>query len=166
MHSPAAARTKVKEPRLIPLSPLAVGVIAALPVIGAFVFSSRGDKPFGHFTRVRAQLDALITRQRAETRSAAAAWGAPGRHRRTAALAFARSAENDATGLQRLGVRLEVIEAVLGHVSGSRSGIVAVYQRHKFEAEAREALVAWGAHVQRLLDGDTAGAEVVPLRRA
>ena len=27
-------------------------------------------------------------------------------------------------------------------------------------------LSAWGAHVQRLIDGDTAGAEVVPLRRA
>ena len=29
-----------------------------------------------------------------------------------------------ATGLQRLGVRLEVTEAVLNHVSGSRAGIV------------------------------------------
>ena len=58
-----------------------------------------------------------------------------------------------ATGLQRLGVRLEVIEAVLGHVSGSRAGIVGVYQRHRFEAEAREALAAWAAHLQRLLDG-------------
>ena len=32
--------------------------------------------------------------------------------------------------------------------------------------EAREALVAWGAHVQRLINGETFGAEVVPLRRA
>jgi hypothetical protein len=29
-----------------------------------------------------------------------------------------------ATGLQRLGVRLEVTEAVLNHVGGSRAGIV------------------------------------------
>jgi integrase len=71
-----------------------------------------------------------------------------------------------ATGLQRLGVRLEAIEAVLGHVSGSRAGIVGVYQRHRFEAEAREALALWGAHLQRLLDGASATAEVVPLRRA
>jgi hypothetical protein len=35
-------------------------------------------------------------------------------------------------------VRLEVIEAVLGHVSGSRAGIVGLYQRHRFEAEALE----------------------------
>ena len=70
-----------------------------------------------------------------------------------------------ATGMQRLGVRLEAIEAVLGHVSGSRAGIVGIYQRHKFEDEARKALTAWGAHLQQLLDG-AAGAEVVPLRRA
>jgi hypothetical protein len=47
-----------------------------------------------------------------------------------------------ATGLQRLGVRLEVIEAVLGHVSGSRAGIVGVYQCHRFDGEAHEALVS------------------------
>ena len=32
--------------------------------------------------------------------------------------------------------------------------------------KAREALAAWAAHLQRLLDEDTASAEVVPLRRA
>ena len=62
-------------------------------------------------------------------------------------------------------MRLETIEAVLGHVGGSRAGIVRVYQRHQFAAEAREALAVWGAHLQRLLDGADS-AEVVPLRRA
>jgi hypothetical protein len=66
--------------------------------------------------------------------------------------------------LQRLGVRLETIEAVLGHVGGSRSGIVAVYQRHKFEEEAAEALDMWADHVMRLLDPTPA--KVVPMRRA
>ncbi len=59
-----------------------------------------------------------------------------------------------ATGLQRLGVRLEVIEAVLGHVAGSRAGIVGVYQRHRFEAETREALSLWAEHVAGLMRGD------------
>ncbi len=52
-----------------------------------------------------------------------------------------------ATGLQRLGVRLEVTEAVLNHVSGSRAGIVGVYQRHGWAAEKRAALDLWAAHV-------------------
>jgi hypothetical protein len=49
--------------------------------------------------------------------------------------------------LQRLGVRLEVTEAVLNHISGSRGGIAGVYQRHDWAAEKRAALDAWAAHV-------------------
>src|SRR6516162_9478843 len=40
-----------------------------------------------------------------------------------------------ATGLQRLGVRLEVTEAVLNHLSGSRAGVVGIYQRHDWAEE-------------------------------
>jgi integrase len=45
-----------------------------------------------------------------------------------------------ATNLQRLGVRLEVTEALLNHVSGTRSGIVGVYQKHLWADEKREAI--------------------------
>ena len=55
-----------------------------------------------------------------------------------------------ATGLQRLGVRLEVTEAVLNHLSGARSGIVGVYQRHHYFDEKRKALAAWAKEVDRL----------------
>jgi integrase len=58
-----------------------------------------------------------------------------------------------ATGLQRLGVRLEVTEQVLNHVSGSRAGIVGIYQRHDFASEKRAALEDWGAHVMRIAEG-------------
>jgi hypothetical protein len=34
-----------------------------------------------------------------------------------------------ATGLQRLGVRLQVTEALLNHLRGSRAGVVGIYQR-------------------------------------
>lgn len=52
-----------------------------------------------------------------------------------------------ATGLQRLGTRLEVTEAILNHVSGSRAGIVGVYQRHDWLDEKRAALTAWAANI-------------------
>ena len=45
-----------------------------------------------------------------------------------------------ATNLQRLGVRLEVIEALLNHRTGTRSGVVGIYQRHRYETEMREAV--------------------------
>jgi integrase len=57
-----------------------------------------------------------------------------------------------ATGLQRAGVRLEVTEAVLNHVSGSRSGIVGVYQRHAWTAEKRAALDGWAEHILRIAE--------------
>lgn len=55
-----------------------------------------------------------------------------------------------ATGLQRLGIRLEVTEAVLNHLSGARSGIVGVYQRHHYFDEKRSALVDWAKEVHCL----------------
>jgi integrase len=56
-----------------------------------------------------------------------------------------------ATGLQRLGVRFEVTEAILNHVSGSRSGVAGIYQRHDWASEKRAALQAWSDHIERLL---------------
>ncbi len=69
-----------------------------------------------------------------------------------------------ATGLQALGVRLEVTEAVLNHVSGSRAGIVGIYQRHDYAAEKRAALDAWGAHVLKVAAGRASPANVVQFR--
>ena len=68
-----------------------------------------------------------------------------------------------ATGLQRLGVRLEVTEALLNHVSGSRAGVVGVYQRHDWATEKRAALDAWASHIERLVAGGDAGGNVVRL---
>jgi integrase len=71
-----------------------------------------------------------------------------------------------ATGLQRLGVRLEVTEAVLNHVAGSRGGIIGVYQRHTWSDEKRAALTAWGAHVAAIVEGRESDGNVTPLRRS
>ncbi len=60
-----------------------------------------------------------------------------------------------ATGLQKLGIRLEVTEAVLNHVSGSRAGIVGVYQRHDYADEKNEALCKWSSYVSRIIDEGT-----------
>ena len=70
-----------------------------------------------------------------------------------------------ATGLQRLGVRLEVTEAVLNHVSGSSAGIAGVYQRHDWAAEKRAALDAWATHVRSIVEASTDGTNVVKMPR-
>ncbi|MCW2387109.1 integrase [Sphingobium sp. B11D3B] len=57
-----------------------------------------------------------------------------------------------ATGLQRLGVRFEVTEAVLNHVGGSRAGVAGIYQRYNWKTEKKEALRDWGNYVAALLE--------------
>ena len=52
--------------------------------------------------------------------------------------------------MARLGVRLEVTEKLLNHVSGSIGGIVGVYQRHEYMEEMCEALSryeTWLSHI-------------------
>jgi integrase len=58
-----------------------------------------------------------------------------------------------ATGLQRLGTRFEVTEALLNHVSGAKSGVAGVYQRHDWKTEKRAALLAWARELDRIVTG-------------
>lgn len=53
--------------------------------------------------------------------------------------------------MQRLGVRFEVTEALLNHVSGSKSGVAGIYQRHDWANEKRIAIAAWSDKVSELL---------------
>ncbi len=62
-------------------------------------------------------------------------------------------------------MRLEVTEAVLNHISGSRGGVAGVYQRHDWAAEKRTALDAWAGHVVSIVKGRIASDKVVTLAR-
>jgi hypothetical protein len=62
---------------------------------------------------------------------------------------------------------LEVTEAVLNHVGGSRAGIVGVYQRHEYGLEKRAALDAWARRLNEIVAGAGDGqTNVVELRAA
>ena len=144
-HLPAE-RVKNGRAHNVPLVPAAVDLLKAKKRSGVLVFeNTRKTAPSG-FGKVAAR---LIKATKAAGH--AEPWTL---HdiRRTVA-----------TGLQRLGVRLEVTEAVLNHVSGSRAGIVGVYQRHGWETEKRAALEAWTAHVLRLADNSAEPTKVADL---
>jgi len=53
------------------------------------------------------------------------------------------------SGMARLGVPPHVADKILNHQAGTISGVAAVYQRHDFLAERKEALDLWGAHVEQ-----------------
>jgi integrase len=138
-----ADRVKNKRPHDVPLSAPALAILAAVPKANpVWVFNLRGARRISGLTETKARLDEL---------SGVTDWQYHDLRRTVA------------TGLQRLGVRLEVTEAVLNHTSGSRGGIVGVYQRHNWADEKRQALDAWARHVVELVEGRPA-AKVVELR--
>jgi integrase len=69
-----------------------------------------------------------------------------------------------ATQMGELGVAPHVVEAVLNHASGHRAGVAGVYNRARYANETRQALAAWGAHVEALVNGRETEANVTPLR--
>lgn len=135
--------------------PLSDGACAELDLLAAragrakgwprrgLVFSTTGNTPVSGFSKAKARLDAIISKAVADDADLEPL--TPWRlHdlRRTVA-----------TGLQRLGVRFEVTEALLNHVSGARSGVAGVYQRHDWGPEKREAAKLWNALIESVLAG-------------
>ena len=131
-------RAKNGEAHMVPLSAETLAVLAEVKRIGPgrYVFTTNGTAPISGYSKAKAALDMAVAKlAEKEGRDPPAGWTLHDL-RRTCA-----------TGLARLGVRVEVTEAVLNHRSGTRAGIVAVYQRHDFAAEKRSALEAWGRYV-------------------
>ena len=146
------SRTKNSEAHTIPLSRQAAALIERLPRVAdcEFVFSTTGKTPVSGWSRAKRLLDQ--TASNLNRKRTLPDWRLHDLRRTIA------------TGLQRLGVNLQVIEAVLGHIAGSRAGIVGVYQRHAFGAEKRAALDAWARHVEGIVSGKKAN--VTQIRRA
>jgi integrase len=122
------------------------------------ILSTTGKTPVSGYSRAKARLDREMLRLSREEagEEAEAVELSPWRvhdFRRTLA-----------TGLQRLGVRFEVTEAILNHVSGSRSGVAGVYQRHDWRDEKRAALNAWAAHLATVLE-PSSETNVVSIKR-
>jgi integrase len=125
-----ASRTKNGKPHIVHLSKAAVAVLVRAPKLGKFVFSLSGTKPFRSFSEAKRDLDKL---------SSISKWWLHDL-RRTCV-----------SGMARLGIAPHVADKVLNHQSGTISGVAAVYQRHEFLAERKDALERWGDHVAALL---------------
>jgi integrase len=139
-----ATRAKNNHDNIVPLSPQAQAILRATPRYEGNPLCFPGDRgPFSGWSKSKDRLDKA---------SGVLGWRLHDL-RRTAA-----------TGLQRLGVRLEITEAILNHTAGSRAGIVGIYQRHHWTEEKRAALAAWGAHVEALVEGRETEDNITPLR--
>jgi integrase len=57
-----------------------------------------------------------------------------------------------ATNLAQMAVAPHVIERLLNHVTGTISGVTAVYNRATYMSEMREAVALWEIHLKQLLN--------------
>ena len=106
-----------------------LNVIRALPRFAGsdLVFTTTGTTPISGFGRVKERLDTALG---------------------TSGWRFHDLRRTAASGMARIGVAPHVIEKVLNHQSGVISGVAAVYNRHGYEAEKREALERWADYVK------------------
>jgi integrase len=123
------SRTKNAKAHVVHLSEQSIGVLKRADQRGPLVFSQLGTKSFQEFSRAKSVLDQL---------SGVTGWRLHDL-RRTCV-----------SGMARLGVAPHVADKILNHQAGTISGVAAVYQRHEFLAERREALERWGTHVARV----------------
>jgi integrase len=95
-----------------------------------FVFTMLGRRPFQSFSSAKRELDWLsgVTRWRLHDL------------RRTCV-----------SGMARLGIAPHVADKILNHQGGTISGVAAVYQRHEFLSERKQALHRWGSHIASIL---------------
>jgi len=120
-----AARAKNGRRHIVHLSEQAVTVLTQRYRGQTYIFSNT-SRPYQRFNRSKRRLDAV---------SGVEDWVLHDL-RRTCV-----------SGMARLGVPPHVADKILNHQSGTISGVAAVYQRHEFLAERKEALETWGAHV-------------------
>ena len=124
------SRTKNAKEHVVHLSEQSINVLMRADKRGPFVFSVLGTKPYNEFSRSKRHLDGL---------SGVAGWRLHDLRR------------SCVSGMARLGVAPHVADKILNHQTGTISGVAAVYQRHEFLSERRQALDLWGAHVGEIL---------------
>ncbi len=132
------SRTKNGKEHVVHLSEQSLAVLQRVEKKQPFVFSVLGSKPFQEFTGAKRSLDQL---------SGVTAWRLHDL-RRTCV-----------SGMARLGIAPHVADKILNHQTGTISGVAAVYQRHEFLSERRQALDLWGIHIGEILETYPASTE-------
>jgi integrase len=148
-----ASRAKNGREHLIPLSPQAVSLFDALaggeqwPKKGFVLTTDGGKSRVSGFSKAKRKLDEQIADLIEDDEAPVDPWR------------FHDLRRSAATGLQRLRIPSDWIEAAQNRRKGGMAG---VYQGHEFADEKREALDAWGAHVAGLIAPKS---NVVPMVR-
>jgi integrase len=130
-----AERSKNGRSHVVPLAPIAIGVVAAVPRTDRDqLFGDRAGCGFTSWDRGKAELDRSIV-------SIANEWRLHDLRRSVA------------TKMADIGIEPHIIEACLNHYSGHRAGIAGVYNRSSYDRAVKAALTRWSEHVLALVEG-------------
>ena len=129
----------------VPLSSPVLDILENMPRFeGDFVFSTTGgEKPISGFSKAKSRLGAVIKARRREldpTATEMANWRIHDLRR------------SGATHMAAANVPPHVLAAILGHSPGRTMGISAIYIRHRYLKERREALKEWAGYVLGLVE--------------
>lgn len=126
-----AARTKNGHAHSVPLCDKMIAILSGVPRLhgSEYVFTTTGRSPVSGWGKTKERLSVLADVHDWRLHDL----------RRTAA-----------SGMARLHVAPYVVEKLLNHVSGTISGVAAVYNRYGYDVEKREALERWEAFIDGL----------------
>jgi integrase len=126
-----AERSKNGKPHVVPLSAYVLDILSEVPrfLDCDYVFTTTHKSPVSGFSKMLRRLF---------EGSQTSGWCLHDL-RRTAA-----------SGMARANVAPHVVEKVLNHISGTISGVAAVYNRYGYDMEKRQALDQWGRYITAL----------------
>jgi integrase len=133
-----AVIAKNRRQHVFPYGQLVADLFARIPQTGDLLFPARGrpEAPYSGWSKNKATVDRL---------SGVTNWTLHDLRR------------TFATNLAALGTPIHVTEKILNHVSGTMSGVAAIYNRHAYMDEMRIANLAWE---KRLLEIIGSGASI------
>lgn len=128
-----AGFTKNKREHRLPLSPVAQEVLRALPNTGDLFFPARGaeGREFNGWGKSKQRFDKPLE---------------------VAPYTLHDLRRTFSSNLARLGTPIHVTEKLLNHISGTVSGVAAVYNRYSYLDEMRRAVAHHDDHLAKLIE--------------
>ena len=126
-----AELSKNGKPHVVPLNDFALRLLTEIPRFPDcnWVFTTTRRAPISGFSKALRHI---------HTQSETSEWR------------FHDLRRTAASGMARAGIAPHVVEKVLNHISGTISGVAAVYNRYGYDAERRTALDQWGTFLDDL----------------
>jgi integrase len=140
-----STRTKNHREHLVPLAALARDLLATASDKNTsdLIFTTTGTTSVSGWSRLKRRLDLTMLELARQERGREAAIKPWSLHdlRRTCV-----------TGMADIGVRHDVVELAVNHISGARGGVAGTYNRSLLLPERTEAFARWARHVEGLVE--------------